>query len=74
MLLAGAAAIKWGGSHLRADPHAGDHGTIGNFLMRHLRKAPETTVDGKSVSKSNPLPVTVTDQKGEGGFWSNLVS
>ncbi|OBQ90033.1 phage tail tip lysozyme [Mesorhizobium sp. AA23] len=75
MLLGGAAAIKWGGSHLRADPHAGDHGTIGNFLIRHLRKAPETTVDGKSVSKSNPLPVTITDQKSDGGgFWSNLVS
>ncbi|BCH11935.1 hypothetical protein MesoLj131c_61930 [Mesorhizobium sp. 131-3-5] len=75
LLFAGAAGIKWGGSHLRADPHAGDHGTIGNFLMKHLRKPPETTVDGKTVSKSNPLPVTITDQKSEGGgFWSSLVN
>ncbi|WP_292461694.1 hypothetical protein, partial [Mesorhizobium sp.] len=40
MLLAGAAAIKWGGSHLRADPHVGDHGTIGNWVMAHMRKPP----------------------------------
>jgi hypothetical protein len=85
MLLAGAAGIKWGGSHLRADPHAGDHGTIGNWVMRHLRAAPGThpgkdaddkiAVDGKPVSKGNPLPVTISDQKTDGGgFWSNLVS
>lgn len=74
MLVAGAAAIKWGGSHLREDPHAGDHGTIGNFLMRHLRKSSDTTVDGNPVSRSNPLPVTISDRKAEsGGFWSNLV-
>lgn len=75
MLFAGAAAIKWGGSHLRQDPHAGDHGTIGNFLLRHLRKSSETTIDGKAVSKSNPLPVTISDQKSEGGgFLSGLIS
>lgn len=40
-----------------------------------IQKPGETTVDGKPVSKSNPVPVTITDQKsGGGGFWSNLAS
>jgi len=67
------AAIKYGGSHLRSDPHAGNHGTIGNFLMEHLRKS-STTVDGRPVSKSNPLPVTNADQQStsSGGFWSSV--
>lgn len=35
----------------------------------------ETTVDGKPVSRGNPLPVSISDQKTDGGgFWSNLVS
>ncbi|MDG4887688.1 MULTISPECIES: phage tail tip lysozyme [unclassified Mesorhizobium] len=85
MLLAGAAAIKWGGSHLRADPHVGDHGTIGNWVMAHMRKPPgshpgkdaddKIAVDGKPISRSNPVPVTMAEQSNSGGgFWSNLLS
>ena len=40
-----------------------------------ITKPGETTVDGNPVSKSNPLPVTISDQKSDsGGFWSNLVN
>ncbi|WP_027162332.1 phage tail tip lysozyme [Mesorhizobium sp. WSM1293] len=41
----------------------------------HNGRGAETTVDGKPVSRGNPLPVTISDQKTDGGgFWSNLVS
>ncbi len=47
-------------------------------LNEWLNSKPEsadggTTVDGRPVSKSNPLPVApVTTEAGGGGFWSNL--
>ena len=34
----------------------------------------DTKVDGRPVSKSNPLPVAMTDNQSGGGFWSNLFS
>ncbi|TIN16122.1 MAG: hypothetical protein E5Y51_15660 [Mesorhizobium sp.] len=47
----------------------------GPQTRNHAHRAGETTVDGKPVSRGNPLPVTITDQKSDGGgFWSNLVS
>jgi hypothetical protein len=47
----------------------------GPQARNHARPAGETTVDGKPVSRGNPLPVTISDQKSDGGgFWSNLVS
>ncbi|MET2828939.1 phage tail tip lysozyme [Mesorhizobium shangrilense] len=47
----------------------------GPQARNHARPAGETTVDGHPVSKSNPLPVTITDQKSDGGgFWSSLVN
>ncbi|RWH42961.1 phage tail tip lysozyme [Mesorhizobium sp.] len=85
MLLAGAAAVKWGGAHVRHDLDNRDHGTIGNWVMAHLRKAPgshpgkdaddKIAVDGKPISRSNPVPVTMAEQSNSGGgFWSNLLS
>lgn len=85
MLLAGAAAIKWGGAHVRHDLDNRDHGTIGNWIIAHMRKAPgshpgkdaddKIAVDGKPISKSNPVPVTMSEQNSSGGgFWSNLLS
>ncbi|RUV02390.1 hypothetical protein EOA60_18905 [Mesorhizobium sp. M1A.F.Ca.IN.020.06.1.1] len=47
----------------------------GPQTRNHAHRAGETTVDGKPVSRGNPLPVTIADQKSDGGgFWSNLVS
>ncbi|MBZ9683204.1 phage tail-type lysozyme domain-containing protein [Mesorhizobium sp. CO1-1-2] len=85
MLFAGAAAIKWGGAHVRHDLDNRDHGTIGNWVMKHMRQPPGSHpgkdaddrigVDGKPISKSNPVPVTMADQSSSGGgFWSNLLS
>ncbi|MDG4906038.1 phage tail tip lysozyme [Mesorhizobium sp. WSM4898] len=85
MLLAGAAAVKWGGAHVRHDLDNRDHGSIGNWVMAHLRKAPgshpgkdaddKIAVDGKPISRSNPVPVTMAEQSNSGGgFWSNLLS
>ncbi|HEY0120656.1 MAG TPA: hypothetical protein VGC14_02655 [Rhizobium sp.] len=34
----------------------------------------DTKVDGRPVSKSNPLPVAMADNQSGGGFWSNLFS
>ncbi|NTF54929.1 hypothetical protein G6L12_08485 [Agrobacterium rhizogenes] len=34
----------------------------------------DTKIDGRPVSKSNPLPVAMTDNQSGGGFWSNLFS
>lgn len=84
-LLGLGAAIKYGGSHVRSDPHSGNRGVIGNYIDRHLVTPTDrlsahadalwggTTVDGRPVSKSNPMPTTsVDDQNKPEGFWSKV--
>lgn len=50
-------------------------GELNSFdkMLAGMDKLGGTTVDGRPVSRSNPMPVTLSDQgSGSGAFWSNL--
>lgn len=71
----GGAAVRWLLNILNPiqQAHGGESNEFDKMLSG-MDKLGGTTVDGRPVSKSNPMPVTVADGAGGGGggFWSTV--
>lgn len=57
-----------------ADALQNNFGGLGNGRDGALDSFLGGTVDGRPISKSNPVPVVAADQQSGGGFWSKLGS
>jgi hypothetical protein len=70
--------IRWAlgtdGSKSAPSSSAPQNGMLGNGRDEALNSFldGDTKIDGRPVSKSNPLPVTVQQQASEGGFWEKV--